>query len=407
MITNILRNKNALALLDQAVMSGGSLVLTLLLARTLGAGSFGAFATLMLVVYFCVSVFNALVVQPFQVLYARTDNKASYVSFSFWSQVILVGIVGAAAFFCIPEDSSYITFRPSVGELLYVAGFLMHDFFRKVLLATGDSRKALLLDSVNVVLLLGMAALGAWMGQPMHFLAWAYAPTIVLGTIMLQPGTLQPKEWSNYLKMHLQQGRWLVLTAVAQWWSGNLFVVASGVFLGVEALGAFRLVQSLFGVLNLLLQSFENYVLPEATRRYVISTVEAKNYLRQISGRAALFFGVVLVPLFVFANEVIRWAGGPEYVPYAYVVRGMALLYGLIFMGYPIRIAIRILLLNNHFFHGYMLSLVFSLLSFQYLIRDWNLGGAIAGLMLSQLIVLLYWAFVLKNKNFALWKQYT
>jgi O-antigen/teichoic acid export membrane protein len=166
-------------------------------------------------------------------------------------------------------------------------------------------------------------------------------------------------------------------------------------------------VQSLFGVLNLLLQSFENYVLPEATRRYVASAQEAQHYLRRISSRAALFFGMVLVPLFLFATEIIRRAGGPEYVPYAYVVRGMALLYGLIFIGYPIRIAIRVLLLNNHFFHGYLLSLVFSLLSFQYLIRYWNLGGAIAGLMLSQVIVLLYWSFVLKNKKFALWKQYT
>jgi O-antigen/teichoic acid export membrane protein len=406
MITALLRNKNVLALADQAVMSGSSLALTILLARTLGATAFGLFATLLLVIYLLVSVLNALVVQPLQVSHARMDDQSSYISFSFWSQLALVVVLFliTSLLFSFDQVSNAVGRTPNMGEMLFVVGFLMHDYFRKVLLATGAITKALILDSVTAFFMLAMAVVGSRVGSLGGALALSYLPAFLIGMFYLKPFHFDRIGWANYFNMHCSQGKWLVLTAAAQWWSGNLFVVASGVFLGVEALGAFRLVQSLFGVLNILLQSFENYVLPEATRLYLTSASVAKAYLRQISTRAALVFGIVLVPLFVFAKDVICLAGGADYAPYAYVVRGMTLLYSLIFIGYPIRIAIRMLLLNSHFFNGYLLSLVFSLLSFQYLISNWSLGGAISGLILSQLIVLSYWSFILNKKKFVLWK---
>lgn len=407
MITALLRNKNVLVLADQAVMSGSSLALTILLARTLGATSFGLFATLLLVVYLLVSVLNALVVQPLQVSHARMDDQSSYISFSFWSQLALVVVLFlvTSLLFSFDQVSNAVGRAPNMGEMLFVVGFLMHDYFRKVLLATGAITKALILDSVTAMLTLAMAVVGSSrVGGLEGYLALSYLPAFLMGMLYLKPFHFDRIGWANYFKMHCSQGKWLVLTAAAQWWSGNLFVVASGIFLGVEALGAFRLVQSLFGVLNILLQSFENYVLPEATRLYLTSASVAKAYLRQISTRAALVFGIVLVPLFIFSKDVICLAGGADYAPYAYVVRGMTLLYSLIFIGYPIRIAIRMLLLNSHFFNGYLLSLFFSLLSFQYLISNWNLGGAIFGLILSQLIVLSYWSFILNKKKFVLWK---
>ncbi|MBK8885830.1 MAG: hypothetical protein IPN46_04470 [Saprospiraceae bacterium] len=50
--------------------------------------------------------------------------------------------------------------------------------------------------------------------------------------------------------------------------TSNFFVATSGLILGVEALGAFRLVQTLFGLINVLLQGLESYVLPQAAIRF-------------------------------------------------------------------------------------------------------------------------------------------
>ena len=131
---------------------------------------------------------------------------------------------------------------------------------------------------------------------------------------------------------------------------------------------------------------------------------QAKAYLKQISLKTAIPFSIVLVLIFVFSEQIIVLAGGAKYSEYAYVVKGMSVLYCFIFLGYPIRMAIRALILNKNFFMGYVLSLGFSLISFNYLLEKWGLIGAIVGLVISQLIVLSYLQFILIKNKFLLWK---
>lgn len=82
----------------------------------------------------------------------------------------------------------------------------------------------------------------------------------------------------------------------------------------------------------------------------------------------------------------------------------MSVLYVLIFIGYPVRIAIRALILNKIFFKGYLLTFFFGLLSSYLLLSFFNLAGAIAGLIGSQIILLTYWQIQLHKKEFILWK---
>jgi O-antigen/teichoic acid export membrane protein len=207
----------------------------------------------------------------------------------------------------------------------------------------------------------------------------------------------------GYLQYHKKEGSILFISSVLQWWSSNLFVVASGLFLGAAALGAFRLVQSMFGVLNLLLQTYENYVLPKAAKLYSNSKSEAKRYLRTITQKGAILFSAVLVPLFIFSKQAIFLIGGDQYIAYHHVLRGMVLLYAIIYAGYSVRIPIRILMLNNSFFIGYCISFLFSLLTFNYLLHHFNISGAIAGLIINQLLMITYWHFKLTKHNFTLW----
>lgn len=399
---SLLHHKKLLALAGQALYSGGSLVLTLLLSRWLGPAGFGAYSTLLLGIYLLVSVLNALVIQPFQVNLAREVKQEAYISFTFWSQVALVVFLLAIGLGLAALG------QLTPGAVVYAGGFLLHDYFRKVILARGQVVQAMVVDALAVfcqVGAIGFAYLTQDLEGVLQWMGGAWIPALAAGVLLLKPSLHGRAHWRGYLHTHLAQGKWLVMTAGVQWWSGNLFVVASGLVLGVEALGAFRLVQSLFGVLNIILQSFENYALPEVTRLYVQSEMEAKIYLRQITRKAGLLFGGMLLVLFLLADEVIELAGGAQYAGYGYVVQGMAVLYALIFVGYPVRMAIRMLVLNSRFFMGYVWSLAFSLVSFRFLLEQWNLAGAVVGLMMSQVVVLVYWQFVLYKKSFQLWKS--
>jgi len=410
-LQHILKNNKVWVLADQAVFSGTSFLTTILMARMLDPESFGMFASIVLFIYLAISMINAIVIQPLQVSLARVDDINTYLSFSFWLQLLIVVSVLLAALATLQIDIALLSVysvRPT-GILCFAAGFIFQDYFRKLFLAQALPRIAFFVDALTAVLQLGIIGYALfYQNLKLHQLLWylgmAYAPSMLYGILQIRPSFSYFKKWKIYLIQHYYQGKWLFMTALVQWWSGNLFVVASGLFLGIKALGAFRLVQSLFGVLNLLLQTFENYALPQASRLLNNSPLEAKNYLKKISIKSAILFGGVLLTIFLLSEYIIVLAGGVQYTEYAFVVKGMVILYLFIFLGYPIRMAIRALVLNKHFFMGYLLSLGFGLLTFQYLLKEFHLMGAIAGLIFSQIILLVFWQFILTKNNFSLWK---
>ena len=203
---------------------------------------------------------------------------------------------------------------------------------------------------------------------------------------------------------HITQGKWLFSVAVLQWCSSNFFVLISGVYLGIEALGALRLVQSFFGIINIVLQTVENYFLPKVAVLYNENVAKAKKYLLEITAYGALLFGLLLCVLFIFSRQIIVLAGGTKYESYAYVVKIIAVLYFFIFLSYPVRIAVRVMVLNKIFFIGYLISFVSSLLTFHFLLKYSGLYGAVAGLIINQILMILYWQNQLRKNQFILWK---
>lgn len=407
---HLLGNKKLLVLSNQMVFSGGSFLITLLLARLL-KDDFGLYASIVLSIYLFVSLCNALIIQPLQVTLATVDNVEAYTAFSFWGQITLIAIINLSSFIALsidwPKLADYQALK--YGLIALSTGFLLHDFFRKLLLAQAKVLEALILDITMVSGQL-IALFVLWLNDikspnlVLICLAWSYLPSALYGIWLTKPKLKYLRESALYLHTHYTQGRWLVLTALVQWWSSNLFVVASGVFIGKQALGAFRLAQSLFGVINIILQTFENYALPEAARLYAHSTQSAATYIKHISRRVLPLFGAILLGLFLFSDQVIFLAGGETFKDYGFVIKGMSILYIFIFIGIPIRMAMRVKILNSHFFLGYLFSLVFSLISFNYLLSKWELNGAIIGLAISQIIVLAYYQVILIKKDFQLWK---
>jgi O-antigen/teichoic acid export membrane protein len=212
-----------------------------------------------------------------------------------------------------------------------------------------------------------------------------------------------PKLWKSFLDNHFQQGKWLVYISFLQWGSSNFFVLVSGLYLGIEALGALRLVQSIFGVLSVALLSIENYVLPKVIYFHHESVAKAKKYLVEISLIGLIIFSTILAIIFILSDEIIVLAGGLKYEKYGYVVKIMTLLHLIIFINYPIRIAIKMLVLNKVFFYGYVISFALSVVTFHFFLNYFGLYGAVAGLATNQLVMTFYWQNQLKKNQFQLW----
>jgi O-antigen/teichoic acid export membrane protein len=403
--------KTPLLFADQAVFSGSSFLVTILLARSLSVGDFGAYAGLLLILYLISSLIGAFVVQPLQVSLPAVDNKEGYLNFTFWLQLlgstILIGLIPLLLLLPLDILAQYTDLTGPI--VLLSIGFVMHDYFRKRLLTEDRIADALVMD---VLLVTGhLSATGfifnmdaPTMPQVLALLGMGYLPGFVTGAFFTSPSFSGFSDWATYLKTHVDQGKWLFYTALVQWWAGNMFVVASGIFLGAAALGALRLVQSVFGVLNVLFQTFENYVLPQTANHMHQSMDEGRRFLKRIGGQSLLGVGTLLLVLFIFSDFIIALAGGAQFREYGFLVKGMSVLYALIFAGYPVRIAIRALVMNKIFFKGYVLTFIFGLFSSYLLLSQFHLAGAIAGLIVSQLILITYWQLQLQKKEFLLWK---
>lgn len=397
-----------LVLFDQAIYSGTNFLLTFFLAQQLEVKSFGLFSTILLITYLLMSIVNALLIQPFQVSISKISKKREYYVSLFLGLVALLFffmfVVKLLPFFLPVEN----VFNGNSNAIIcFITGYIFQDFFRKLFLSLATIDTVLIID----VLFLVIIVLGfCFYTNPVHLnlalwiIGVANFVSAIPGLLFIVKKYEKPLSWKLFLKNHLFQGKWLLSVAVLQWSSSNFFVLVSGIYLGIEALGALRLVQSLFGIINIVLQSVENFFLPKVAALYHKNTSKAKAYLLEISLYGALLFSVILSVLFFFSTEIIILAGGEKYQTYGYVVKIIAVLYFFIFLSYPIRIAIRVMVLNKIFFFGYLFSFLFSMLTFHFLLKYAGLYGAVSGLICNQIIMMLYWQTQLKKNHFYLWK---
>lgn len=404
-------------LLEQGLFSGTAFLTNIALVKLLDLEQYGIFASLILISHLLLGVSQALVIQPMQVHIGKTRCTSSYhlVLLFIQCSLILIFIILIISLKLADLESL------SIGQLfffpfaLYAALFLLSDFYRKFFLATGRIYMALgigVLYSASTFALL----IYSFFNQPsgslstyLYLLAGGYLLPIATATFLYCQDLAFPstKTLREYLKIHLIDGQWLLYASVVQWFSGNLYVMTSGLLIGIEALGVLRFVQSLLGLINILLQTIENYVLPQLSRAYQTSVQHCYQAFQNTLGGYQITVLSLLGFLFVFSEDVLRIAGNVDFAPYAYVLRGMIILYAVIIIAYPIRLLIRITELNRSYFVAYLISFLFSLLSYNFLLSHFGVQGAVFGLIINQLILQATWLTVLNKNQYNVWKLYT
>lgn len=403
-------------LLEQSLFSGMGFLTNIVLAKLMDLEQYGLYASLILVIYFFLGISQSLVIQPMQVHISKKRSEYSYFSFLLILQCSL--ILAFSLFLVVVSLANFNFLRFSQTYLLlftvYMASFLLFDFFRKFFLASGQTKRALAITisySIAAVGLFLFAVSSQFSGNLSTYLpvlVASYLLPLTVAAVLYCRGLVFPQKdtLEEYLKTHLIEGQWLLYAAIVQWFSGNLYVMASGLFIGLEALGVLRFVQSLLGVINILLQTIENFILPQLSRAYEVSLQHCYRSFQRSLGvyQVGILSGLAL--LFVFAEEVLHLAGNATFTPYAYVLRGMVILYAIIIIAYPLRLLIRVTELNKSYFTAYLISFFFSLLSYHFLLTHFGVSGAIIGLILNQLILQATWLKVLSKNQFNVWKLY-
>jgi len=415
-IKQLIGSEKGLVLTDQVVVSGSAFATNLLLAQALGLVAYGQFSAVVLTQLFLLSVQQAVGSGIYQVIWPGLPQpvQKQYTDGLFYLQLLwLVGLLALSGLLyrllpihLLPVDQGVAGATAAVTGL-----YLLQDFLRKTLLVQQRSGRALLIDTVTnvgqLVLLLAFRMQNALtLSIALWIIGATFVPSILLGLIWLKPGRFRMAHGQLVWQKHRQQGGWMLLSALTQWLAGNYFIVVGGWWLGAAALGALRLAQYIFGLLNVLLQAVENYVVPRAAQ-VAHSPAALLTYLRSVLLKSLLGLLPALLVLTLGAEPLLALVGGHDYRSFTYVMYGLSAVYLLVVCSYPIRIMLRVSLLNKHYFTGYALTTVFSLTSASWLIANWGLKGVLAGLFFTQVILISYWLLVLHRNGLFVWKSST
>lgn len=397
--------------MDQGIVSGGNFIVGILLARYLNLETYGEYALIWLIVLFCSSLHQGWIITPmftFSPQYAG-EERTSYFK-TLWVHQILFAI-GAALFSSIFLWLAHFFFSEwNLGNISYLIPmvvflFLMYDFFRREHYAKETPHKALWIN----IFVFGSQIAGIVFLQFTHALN-LYSALFTVGisySIALLFGVkhLLSFQWDfSFFKQitikHWNFSKWLIGTALLQWVSGNFFIIAAASILSPLTVGAIRILQNIVGVLHVFFLALENYIPLKATKIYYANGIKAlRHFLVQVSWKGGLATLLISLTMAFFGKEIMTLLYGEKHLNYAYLLYGFALLYTLVFIGTNIRFAIRTLEQTRSIFIAYILSSGFSLVMAKPIIEKWGIDGIVIGLIITQVIMQLFFLFSLKQKK--------
>jgi O-antigen/teichoic acid export membrane protein len=325
---------------DQGVVSLGSFLLGLILARALPPAEYGVYALVWSALLFLRGFHTSLVTYPLSVDWAKTEpGKLNALVGGSLALTIALGLplmAGAAV-------AAVIVGRP--GLVPWAMGALLAGHFqettRRALMAGLRHRATVLGDSVSY---LGQVA-GLWavassrrLSVEAAFAAMALT-SLVAGFIQLRQlgaPAFETRVLRALAARWWELGRWLLLATLLSVFTIQVFPWTVGLVRGPAEAGQYQAAANLLGATHPVLFGLGNLLVPAVAQARVCGGLSA-------SWRVARWYGllgaVLLVPylgvLWVWPGEVLRlvYGTGSPYMALETEVRLFALAYATIYIG--------------------------------------------------------------------------
>ena len=273
-----LLGREAWALADQAVVSATNFLTNVMLARFMGLHEFGIFVLAWMSVLFVNSLQAALIVAPMMSIGPKQEEKdrPSYFGAVVTHELILVSFSFVLVFVALKVSSGFFRHADLQHLALPLAvsafAYQMQDFVRRYFFATRQSSHALANDALSYLPQLPILLLLHRAGHLNSATAlWVMAGTSIVG---MGAGWFWVErielhwDWIRAIwRRHWKLSRWLTASALLQWISGNLFLLAAPVYYGAAAAGVLKASQNLMGVTHIWFQGLDNVVPVETARR--------------------------------------------------------------------------------------------------------------------------------------------
>jgi O-antigen/teichoic acid export membrane protein len=290
---------------DQVVSSGTNLVLSLLVARSLSAEGFGAFAVAFTVYSFLIGAGRALIAQPLIVRYLSRGDRPLYDAVrSATAAAAILGLVSGALTVVAGLIVGGDTGQSLIAIGVVLPGLLLQDMWRAAFIATGRPAAAFINDvlwGVVQLVAVGVLILTGQQSAPALILGWGGAALIAAIVAGFQFGG-HPHFRSSPSWVAAQRdllGYYAASFASVLGANQLTMLLIAGIG-SPSDVGALRAAQVVLGPLNLVGYSLSAFALPEVARR-------------QSSGSAALKIAIGISAVMVVADLV--WGGILVFLP--------------------------------------------------------------------------------------------
>jgi O-antigen/teichoic acid export membrane protein len=393
---------------DQAIISGVNFFTGIILVRYLGLEEFGRFTLAWLIILFFNSIQFAAVISPMMSIGPKQEENelpkyygAVFFQQLFWSGLCLISIllfVWGSQFLFEWKIKGLAILLAVVLVSVQSQDFLRRYFFvrqRAVLAFVNDCicylGRLLLLVVCFQYSLLDLKAV-------LLLIASTAALATLIGFIKTEQLIISRNFVNRVFKEHWQFSKWLIVSALMQWTSGNLFLIAAGELLGVFAVGAIKAAQNIIGVTHILFQAMENFVPSQAAKAF--GKDGAKGLLRYLQG-ISLHWGVLIAGVAFFAAILsdfwFKCFYGSTYLIYSFLLKWFSLIYFVGFFIIPISAGLRAIEKTKSLFMSLFFLSVLSVILAYPLIAYLDLTGVMIGMLTVKVGLLLYTYRDLKN----------
>ena len=298
------------SLSDQALVVAGNFAFTVALVRVAGVDTYGVYTLLWGVVQLLIAFQGSLFIAPFQSLGHELESRygESYLYAVFGQQQLFSLAVAACLFLglsAFPSRYGLVSLPIAVAGAVYF--LLTQEYFRRLQLATGRIRRAVIGDAfryIGPVVWLAILAprTSVTLSDVFLFLGLVCVPSLALNMkyfgSFLRKGHVASAE---VLRIHWPFVRWLTPSILFQWINANLVFYAVGWFVGETEVGLLRMAQTLSILYLILLEVFENVVPRQAAMRMRAGgRAEMERYVIRIG----IWAGIAFVG---FLGTVLPW----------------------------------------------------------------------------------------------------
>ncbi len=342
---------------------------------------------------------TAFVTQPHNVLgqSRRGDDYRHYTLSTalgqglFTGAAALVAVVLAAGAFAAGSSAVPVL----VALVPALVAWQAQEFTRRILYTENRMRTAFAIDVVGyggqVALLLGLVAADrASSASALYAVALASFLGALAGGLAIR-NSLDGRVDREFLQENWAFGKWLGAAIGASWLSSYLFFYLTAVIVNASATAGLKASQTVLGPLNAFLMFFLT-VLPIrlAAARERGESVGAWLRLAYLASSPFVIGYCAFVA--VFARPILDALYGAAYVGYVDAVRLFAVYYIVLHAAYALASALSATRLTRPLFTGNLWAAAVGVVVGWPLIAAWEVNGAVAGLILSALVMTLaFW----------------